>query len=38
MSSWRKRGLPWRMQSPLSQWLYERHGFHVDVSLFGPRG
>jgi len=26
------------MQAPLSQWLYERHGFHLDVSLFGPRG
>jgi hypothetical protein len=38
VSSWRKRGLPWRMQSPLSQWLYERHGFHLDMSLFGPRG
>jgi hypothetical protein len=26
------------MQSLLSQRLYERHGFQLDVSLFGPRG
>jgi hypothetical protein len=37
MSSWRKPGLPWRMQAPLSQWLYEQHGFYLDMSLFGPR-
>jgi len=31
-------GLPWRLQSPLSQWVYLQHGFSIDMSLFGPRG
>ena len=32
------RRLPWRMQAPLSQCLYEQHQFSLDMSLFGPRG
>jgi hypothetical protein len=38
MSSWRKRGLPYRMLVPLSQWVFEQHGCNLDLLLFGPRG
>jgi hypothetical protein len=38
VSGWRKRGIPWRMQAPITQWLYERHEIWPDMSLFGPRG
>jgi hypothetical protein len=38
LADWRKRGLPLRLQVPLSEWLYKQHGFSLDMSLFAPRG